>query len=88
MSMSGAVHQDPIYLTQADLNWVASRLYLQRVQIEAVAAGLETIQQTLSMLCTRVQILEDRLAASRRGTHNKCTVLIAKEQSFLFTLDD
>ena len=85
---ASSANPDPIYLTQADLHWVASRMYLQRAQIEAVATGLETVQQTLSMLCTRVAILESRLSDMRRRSHNKCTVARSTESSFLYTLDD
>ena len=60
------------YLAEADLNLVATQMFLHRIQLEALAEGLETIQTALTRLPDRFTILEDRLAVARKTWHNKC----------------
>ena len=80
------------FLNQSDLNWIISQLYLRRVQLEALAEDMQSIQQALSRLLTRITILEDQWAPIRKRAHNKAqevtyeTALV--HRSFLHRMDD
>ena len=80
------------FLNQSDLNWIISQLYLRRVQLEALAEDMQSIQQALSHLLTRVTILEDQWAPIRKRAHNKAHEVTCEAElvhrSFLHRMDD
>ena len=78
------------YLNQDDLNWLVSRLNLQRAQLEDMSEHLTILQQVVSRLTTEVEILKDRYQLLRRQAQNKCYAveLVIQPTSILHTLDD